>query len=222
MIEIGFYLLSALMVFSAYAIIQRSENRKAWRLRYILVAGIWIMYLTIMSNNGVFKIFSLPPRVPLLIVLPMFVTIFIVTSRKSFLAAIDVLPNYWPVYIQSFRIVVELLFYGALLQGVLIEKFTFVGQNYDILVGLSAPAMGFLVQRNVVQRSGILIWNFASLAVLGFTIYTILSTFYFSDFVPNEQNLRFGEMPYVLIPGILAPFAIFYHVVSLRQQTRKK
>ena len=104
------------------------------------------MYLFILSATGVLDNFGLPPRLVLLIVMPAVAGIVFFSGRKSFRVILQRTSLHLPVYLQSFRIMVELLIYGAFLQGVFPERATFKGLNYDILVGISSLIMGVLVQ----------------------------------------------------------------------------
>jgi len=99
---------------------------------------------------------------------------------------------------------------------------TFEGINFDIIVGVSALLVGYLVQRKIMGRTGVLIWNFSSLAILSVTVYAFISTYYFSNFSTTIQSIQFVKMPYLLLASVLLPFAVFYHVVSIRQHFTKK
>jgi hypothetical protein len=126
-------------------------------------------------------------------------------------------PKHVPIFIQSFRIIVELLIYGAFLEGFFPLRVTFEGLNYDILMGIIALPMGFLVLKGIAKRNAMLAFNIIGLMVLGLTGYAFVTSFYFSDFVSASGEIALVQAPFILLPGVLLPFAVFYHIVSIKQ-----
>jgi hypothetical protein len=53
--------------------------------------------------------------------------------------------------------------------------------------------------------------------VLALTVYSFVSTYYFSDHVSLAGKMKFVQFPYLLLAAVLLPIAIFLHVVSIRQ-----
>lgn len=221
MVVLGFFLLPVVMFFSVFLILNRSEHKKMLGQRYLLLFIIWLIYIGLVAQTGLLTSFDMPPRIPLLILFPAFALIFYTSSRKRFKLALKTTPKYIPVYIQSFRIIVELLIFGAFVNGILPKRATFEGLNFDILVGLSAPVIGFLIQKERIGRQGVLLWNIVALCILSVTAYAFISSYYFTDFASEAIKLQFVDWPYVLLPAVLLPFAIFYHVVSIRQNIKK-
>lgn len=221
MVQLGFYILTLIMLFSIYRLFNFSENKLAIRKNFLIIITLWVVYVIIMANSGLLDSLSLPPRAPVFIILPAFVIIFITTSRGLFKQFLPSLSKSSLVYVQSFRILVELLIYGAFLEGAFSQRVTFEGLNFDILVGISALPMGYLIQKELIGRKGILAWNIMGLSVLSLTGYAFVSSFYFSDFVDSVGEIALVQLPYILLPAILLPIAIFYHVTSIRQNLKK-
>ena len=223
MTAIGFYLLTTVMLFSAYLIKLKPYEIKTNRIRaiYVLSIAAWIVYIFLLSGSGVLESFSLPPRVPLLIVIPAIASIVFVTSRAWFRQSMQVTPVYTLIYIQAFRVVVELLIYSGYRNNIYPQRTTFEGLNFDIVVGCSALLVGYLVQRNWIGKPAILIWNVLSLTILCLTVYSFISTYYFTDYVSVTNSVEFVRMPYVLLPAVLLPYAVFFHVASIRQMLTK-
>ena len=221
MVEIGFYLLTGVMVFTPLMILNKSDHPTKRKRAYSIILTGWLIYIATLSNIGWLEDFSFPPRVPLLIVIPAIVFTISYTSQKWFKDAIARVKDHQIIYLQSFRIFVELLIYGGFLNGLFPERSTFEGINFDILVGISAVIMGALVQSKKVKSKGILIWNIASLTILGVTVYSFVSAYYFLNF-GNGENFQFVRLPYVFLASILLPMAVFYHVISIRKQVLKK
>ena len=217
MVQSGFYLWAAVAVAMLFFLFNFSERRKALSFGFAGLLLIWLIYIIILSGSDILEDFSLPPRLPLLIVIPAILFIFAITGRDRFRDVLMQTPRHLPVYLQSYRIVVELLIYGAFLEGVFPEKATFKGLNYDILVGLSAPLIAWLYQYRKISDKALLTWNVVSLVVLSLTVYSFISTYYFSDYVQSMNNMDFVKLPYLLLASVLLPVAVFLHIFSLRQ-----
>ena len=216
MVEIGFYALSFVMASLVYFILLRYGN-DGLHLKYMAIVLSWVMYLQVLIYTGVLANFHLPPRVPLIVILVSFFILYIATSGKGFKKMLLSCPDAMLVYIQSFRILVELLIYAAFIKGVFPKGVTFEGTNPDILVGISAVIMGLFVQKNKVGKKAILIWNVVALLMLTLTGYSFVNAFYSSPYMHLSQKLQFVSMPYLLLPGVLLPLAVFFHVSSIRK-----
>ena len=218
MVQFGFYALSVIILLMQIFIIRNANAPRKSIVGYLVICTIWIAYLIILSASGLLENFGLPPRVPIFIVLPAVVGIIYFSGRRSFKDILQKTPLHIPVFMQSFRIVVELLIYGAFLEGIFPERATFEGLNFDILVGSSSLIIGVLVQRGILSVKGLLIWNVVSLMILSVTVYAFISTYYFTDYLGTIRgNKSFVEFPYLLLASVLLPAAIFLHVFSIRQ-----
>lgn len=220
MVQFGFYALTAIMLAVVFYMFKHAENTASIRKNALILLLVWVAYVVAMSFTGILDNLSMPPKAPVFIILPAFVIVFITTSRKSFRSVIERTPKHFPVFIQSFRILVELLIYGAFVDGFFPQRVTFEGLNYDILMGIIALPMGYLILRGIAKRQAILAYNIVGLAVLSLTGYAFVSSFYFSDFVGAGGAIALVQVPFILLPGVLLPFAIFYHVVSIRQNLK--
>lgn len=128
-------------------------------------------------------------------------------------------PRHWPVAMQTFRIGVELAFWGLFAAGGAPSQVTFEGRNFDVLVGLSAPLVAWAIDRLNLSPRIVIGWNVLGLAILSNTIFTTLTS------LPGPAHLdwqgapftAFGYWPFVWIPAFLAPLAIFLHIFSIRQ-----
>ncbi|RMG19377.1 MAG: hypothetical protein D6730_21655 [Bacteroidetes bacterium] len=217
MVKFGFYALSLLMLLSPLLLIRQLPAAKKVAAYYTAGCVLWLAYLLLLANTGWLQQLDMPPRLPLLVVIPALGVAIYLATHPALGTTLRQLPLHVPVYIQSFRVLVELLIYGAFLEGVLPGRVTFEGLNYDILLGISALPVAFCIQRKIMGRKGLLLWNVLGLAVLTLTVYAFITSFYFSGWPQQHQPLQFLTLPYLLLPGVLLPFAIFYHVLSIRQ-----
>ena len=222
MTETGFYLLSIFMLLLPVVVIRRLNGLDdIIRKRIISTYGIcmigWLGYTTLMILTGVLDDFGMPPRIPLLLVVPAIAFSILLLNRKTSKKMLRATPLYLPIYIQSFRIVVELLIYGAFLEEVFPVVVTFEGYNMDVFVGLSAPVIGLLHHRKILGRRSLLLWNTLALVVLTVTMGCFMYAFLLARDILPVHALDFTAYPYVLLPSILLPFALFYHIFSIKQ-----
>lgn len=227
MVQIGFYFLPLVMTSSVLLMSYLAPGVSSLakkKTSYTFLAGVlvWVIYLSLLSRYGMLDDFGFPPRVPILIIIPAMVCIFLFVTRSYTKQVVHSTPKAVPVYVQSFRVVVELLIYGAYLQGTFPEAVTFEGTNFDILVGISAPFIAFLYQKNKISIKGLLVWNICSLSVLALTAYSFIAAFYIHGVATWSNRDEFVQLPYLLLAGMLLPFAIFYHVISIRQTSADK
>lgn len=189
--------------------------------KFLIATGFvfgWLAYLFIISLTGILKDLNLPPKFPLLIFLPLLIgfLIFYRSSKNS--SVIKAIPNTWPVYFQSFRIVVELILLYTFYAGIIPESATFEGWNFDVLMGVSAPFVAYLLVQQNGSKGLLYLWNVIGIGMVLFVGYITASSMYFPQTWGSEVplvNMTFIEMPYLLLAGFLAPLAIFMHVVSL-------
>ncbi len=191
--------------------------------KFIMAAGFvfgWIAYLSIISLTGILKDLSLPPKFPLLIFLPLLIGFFVFYRKAKNSPVIKAIPDVWPVYFQSFRIVVELILLSTFYAGIIPKSATFEGLNFDILMGISAPFVAYFFVRENASKGVLYLWNILGVGMVLFVGYIIASSMYFPETWGSEipiVDMKFIEIPYLLLAGFLAPLAIFMHIVSLIQ-----
>ncbi len=227
MIKAGFIVLTLLMAVLAYmgtahaASLAFADKRKQHRVKtktIVLLTG-WLSYISILSLAGVFTVGGLPPRIPLLLILPVFAFMFYFVRRAHYTGLITMVPASWLVYAQTFRVVVELMLHGLFLQGILPKAGTFEGYNYEIVIAITALAVGYWgYTRQVLPRSLVIFWHFAGLTTLAIVVFIMISHAYIPHIYPNPELLRiedFGSFPYTYLAGFLMPLAVFMHILSL-------
>ncbi|MES2703667.1 MAG: hypothetical protein V4649_13585 [Bacteroidota bacterium] len=227
MIKAGFILLTITMAVFAIAVLRYAAGR-AWgsnkttsaiTLRAALILAGWLVYIAVISFTGIMATTALPPRIPLLLVLPPFAfTAWLLTS-SSYRPVIDAIPASWLAYLQSFRIAVELLLWSLAMKGLLPVSGTFEGYNYEILIGVTALLVGYFgFTTRRLPAAAIIAWNIAGLITLAIVVFIFISHAY-APFLwnDNEQfSMRdFASFPYTLLAGFLMPIAVFMHVCSL-------
>jgi len=113
----------------------------------------------------------------------------------------------------------EIILYTLAKNGVIHERLTFAGSNFDILAGISALAVGWMVQKNKIGKGWLITWNIACILLLmNIVLMAVLSTPYpFSIFKDEPVNFVVFYYPFIWLPGFVAPFALALHIFTLRK-----
>jgi hypothetical protein len=188
--------------------------------RASLAAGliVWLGATAALAQSGVLADWSaLPPRWPLL-PLTALVTFVLLSRTPTFRRVLAEVPPWQPVVLQTFRVGVELAFSRLHAEGIAPIQITFEGRNFDALVGLTAPVVAAGIAAGWVGPRLTIAWNLFGLAMLVNAIGTVATSTpgpLHLDW-PGEPFTAVAAWPVVWIPALLAPAAIFLHVVSIR------
>jgi hypothetical protein len=184
----------------------------------VVIAG-WLLLTAGLAQSGVLSVWDAkPPRFPLIPIAAL-ISIVLINRSGLFRKLLAMTPRHWPVAMQSFRIGVELAFWGLFASGGAPVQVTFEGRNIDALVGLTAPLMAVAIARFGLGPRAVIAWNIAGLGILFNAIFTTLTSMPGPLHLnwPGEPFTAFATGPFVWIPAFLAPLAIFLHVFSIRQ-----
>lgn len=214
--DFAFAALTALMLGLIGVTVARSSARLA--LVVVTALAAWLGLAAWLASTGALSDWtSRPPRLPLL-PLAVLSTFALASRAKAFRELPVRTPPSWPIAAQTFRIAVEGLLYAFHADGRVPLQMTFEGRNVDILVGLTAPVVAWVVARRGAPRLA-LAWNLGGLAILSNTIGTAMTS------TPGPLHLAWSgepftalaQWPLVWLPALLAPLAVALHVFSLRQ-----
>jgi hypothetical protein len=203
---------------------EANDNYKKLPAQVTVFLALWLIYLSLISYTEVLNDFSLPPKLPLLVVLPIFVVLIISLFKKATSDLVSVTAVSWLIYIQGFRIIVELIIWGGYQIGLMPLITTFEGSNYDILVGITAIPMAYYAKSVKASRSLLILWNIAGLLVLANTVRIIITSAYFPAGIGLDTGTigaEFVSLPYLLIPGLFMPLAVYIHALSIKQLLRQ-
>ncbi|MDB5307925.1 MAG: hypothetical protein JWO38_2127 [Gemmataceae bacterium] len=180
---------------------------------------VWLGATAALAESGVLADWSArPPRWPLL-PLTALVTFALLARTRTFRRLLAEVPPWQPVAVQTFRVGVELAFWRLHAGGYAPVQVTFEGRNFDALVGLTAPVVAAGIAAGWIGPRAAVAWNLVGLAMLFNAIGTVATSApgpLHLDW-PGEPFAAIAAWPVVWIPALLAPAAIFLHVVSIRQ-----
>ncbi len=181
--------------------------------------AVWLCYAGAMGYSG---IVGDPTRMPpgiVLLLAPIIAFVAIVLGRSPVgrkLAAIVPLSTIFAL--QTFRVGVELTISSLHEQGLIPRLLTLAGGNVEILVGLSAPLIAFIVTRGAFGKRIAFVWNLVGLlSLLNVATRAVLTAPGPLNLIHAELlNIAMGMFPFSFIPGFMAPLAMMLHVVAFR------
>jgi len=186
---------------------------------------LWTALILLLSYKGFFSDFrKMPPRPALVILLPLPIIMSIAFSKAG-TQLLRSVPTHWLIWMQSFRIIVELLLLLAFVSGKIPIQMTFEGRNFDILTGILALPAGYLLVRkkNFAVKFAIVFNITGILLLLNILVIAVLSMPTPIRYFMNEpSNALVAQFPFILLPGVLVPIAYTMHIFSLRQLLSKQ
>ena len=194
-------------------------NKSVFRTTTILFIA-WSLLLGIMSTRGFFSDFSsLPPRLTFALLTPLPLVLLFIRSRAGKQLLHQINPQ-WLIYLQSFRILVEIALWLLVRNGSLPVQMSFEGLNFDILTGLFAFPVGYYCFVKKTWPPVIaLLYNIAGLLLL-MNIVTITALSLPTPlriFHHQPDSSLVTRFPFIYLPGVLVPLAYTLHIISLRQ-----
>ena len=231
LIQIGFGLVTAIFYYLLLIELKKGlaktsitlDRQKKIFSGTIIGLVVWIFFVSIWSLTGMMADFSLFPFNFMPILAIPLVTILIITYSKIFKEIIIHIPQQNLIRLQSFRIFVEILLWALYVINLAPVQMTFEGRNFDILAGLSAIIVAYLISKGSISKSGIAIWNIVCLGLLiNIIVIAILSLpTPFRIFMNEPTNTVVTEFPISFLPGLLVPLAYGLHFFSLRKLALK-
>ena len=180
----------------------------------------WLVLVSILSLTGFLSDFStMPPKLMLLLPVPLIVILWLTFSSRTrpFLAAI---PASWLMYLQVFRVPVEVFLWLQFLDGLTPVQMTFEGLNWDVLTGITAPIFAYICFGQGRNLRGLAIaWNLFGLVLLLniVTIALLSAPVPFRTFMNEPANTLVTVFPVSFLPLVLVPLAYTLHFFSLRK-----
>ena len=203
----------ALLVLAVRAAVLRAgQATDLWTMRAAMGAVFWLVATGLVALSGALRGFSLPFFTGLMIL-----TGGLAFSRMGAALMVAVGPV-GLIGFQFFRVPVAVFLRGMYQAGQVPVQITYEGLNFDIFVGLTAPAMAWLVWRGKMGSYAIWAWNVLGLVLLAEAVaIAVLSMPTEFRVFTNEPASTFATyMPYIWLPTVLAPAALLGHLLVFR------
>jgi hypothetical protein len=191
------------------------RRRRAVRVGVAVVT--WLVVTALVAASGILRRFDIAPPPFALLVLAIVVIGIAVPCSSLGTLLVRGLPLWALIGFQVFRFPLELVMHRAYVEGLMPVQMSYSGQNYDIVSGITAGALGVWLALGHVPRWVVAVWNLLGLALLvNIVTVAILSAPVFAWFGHDRLNVFVTYPPFVWLPAILVPAALMGHVLVWR------
>jgi hypothetical protein len=192
-----------------------------------MIAAVVVAVLMIaeyaLASTGVLREWTRrPPPFTVAVAVP--IVLALVTAMSSLGRRIAASASFaWIIGIQAFRFPLELLMHRAATTGLMPVQMSYSGLNFDIVTGVLTIVVATVASRSERSRSLILVWNvLGSLLLINIIAVAVASTPMFAAFGPERLNTWVADPPYVFLPTVLVPAAVFGHALTWRKLAVEK
>lgn len=164
-----------------------------------------------------------PPRFAF-ILLPAFVAIGYGLSPKALEWAAARRNTTISTFLHSVRLPVELTLHYLFLQQLVPELMTYTGRNFDIIMGITAPIIGYLHYKQQLSTKLLIVWNVVGLLLVSFILFNgVLSAeLPIQQFAFDQPNVALKYFPFVLLPALIVPLVMYTHLTDIILLRRKE
>lgn len=158
-----------------------------------------------------------PPRLMVLVGLA-FVGVYFASYFSAFSKLTEGPGLAWLIGLQVFRVAVEIFLDLGYRAGFLPAQMTLEGRNFDVVTGLTALPMAWLVAKNKAPKWLIYAWNTMGLALLlnVMAIAALSMPTPLRHFQNEPANTFVAYFPYVWLPAYLVQVAWMSHLLIFR------
>lgn len=183
----------------------------------------WGAVWYIVAQRGFFlDVQSTPPRVIFMMGPVILITIlfFITESGKRYIDNLD-LQKLTALHVV--RLPVEISLMILAIHHTIPDALTFEGRNFDIIMGLTALPISWLIFKRNRSKKFLLWWNILGIVLLfNVVIHGILALpLPFQQYAFDQPNVAMLYAPYNLLPGLIVPIVMFSQLAAIRQLVRK-
>ena len=218
----GLTVLATLLFF--YRAIQTANRPSVQKSAAPILLGllVWLVIQAVLPLNGVYKLVPVsgPPKLILFGILPAMATVIWLSATPKGRRFTDSLSLAKMTWLNTFRIVVELVLYWLFLHKAVPQLITFEGRNFDILAGLTAPFIAYFgLTKGKLSRQLILLWNVVCLGLLlNIIVNALLSApSPFQQFAFEQPNRALANFPFSWLPTFIVPLVLLGHITAIRR-----
>lgn len=191
------------------------SNGKPKRLTLFII--LWSITQSALAYAGFYQITdSIPPRFGLVLI-PATVLIIYGLLPKHQKTIFEKRDTKISTFLHSVRLPVEIVLFGLFTHKMIPELMTFEGRNYDIMLGITAPIIGWLFIKKKVNKQVLLLWNIVGLGFVLFILVNVIlsAELPFQQFGFEQSNRGINYFPFVLLPATIVPIVIWTHLSDI-------
>jgi hypothetical protein len=195
-----------------------SRATKAPLSKALAFVGAWSVAISALGASGALNRWDVrPPPLMILFIVLMPTTVTLALSSIGRKIG-DGLPLAALVAFQAFRLPLELVMHRAATEGTMPNQMTYTGLNFDIASGITAIIAATLIARGIAPKVVAVAWSALSSVLLAVVLsIAIASLPVFAKFGPDRVMTWVVWFPFVLLPGVLVPAALFGQIVVWRK-----
>jgi len=191
------------------------SNGKPKKLTLLIIG--WSIMQSILAYIGFYQnTDSIPPRFGLVLIPTTILIIYGLLPKQQKWVS-ETRRTKISTFLHSVRLPVEIVLFGLFINKMIPGIMTFEGRNYDILMGITAPIIGWLFIKQKVSKKILMGWNIIGLILILFILFNgILSAeLPFQQFGFEQPNRALTYFPFVLLPSTIVPIVIWTHISDI-------
>ncbi len=197
------------------------SNGRSKKLLLLIVS--WSIVQSLVACSGFYlNVDAMPPQF-LLVMTPVVLTIIYALRPKQLAWMRKHRNTTISTFLHTIRIPVEIVLLYLFIHGMIPELMTFEGRNFDILAGLTAPIIAWLIMQNKISIKGELIWNIAGLFLILFILIngTLSAELPIQMFGFDQPNRAVFYFPFILLPSVVVPIVVYTHITDIIKLKRE-
>jgi hypothetical protein len=218
-----FFIITTILFYVGFLMTTLHGNERTKRRTHMiaLLMMAWLIFQsTLALNRWYMDREAIPPHLffPLITAL-VFMSLALFTGRgKRFVSGMNPVVLTW---LHLVRLPVEIALYWLAYFKQVPWSMTMYGHNFDIIFGITAPIMAYLVfNRKMVSMKIFQIWNALGLVSLLVIVITAIGSLpNFSWWDASRPNYAVTHFPFVWLPAFIVPIVLFSHLAFLLKRT---
>lgn len=216
----GLAALVAILFVAGVRASRRGDGAAEVRRATILAAGGVLAIAVVtggLAASGLLVRMQRPPLLMGVMVVVLGTTVYAARSSLGTHVATR-LPLYALVGAQAFRLPLELVMHQAAVDGTMPVVMSYSGRNFDIVTGATALVLGVVAYFRPVSRAVVALWDvMGALLLVNVVTVAIAAMPWIAAFGPEQINDWVLHFPFVFLPSVLVPAALFGHIVVARR-----
>lgn len=120
-------------------------------------------------------------------------------------------------FLHTVRLPIEIILFKLYLNKMTPQLMTFEGRNFDIVIGITAPIVGYLYLKKRISKIKLIAWNIIGIFFVCFILINgiLPSELPFQQFAFDQPNRAVNFFPFTLLPAVIIPIVIWTHITDI-------
>lgn len=127
-------------------------------------------------------------------------------------------------FLNTVRLPIEIILLELYLNKMIPQLMTFEGRNFDVVLGITAPIVGYLYLKKRISKIKLIAWNVIGVFFICFILVNAIlsSELPFQQFAFDQPNRALNFFPFILLPAVIVPIVIWTHITDFIKSSRDK